>query len=148
MERLEVSIENVNKIVNWLKNRGGILVWKSINLSNPGKSWSTPALTETGNPYSKPSWESATNPERHITSFDEINLVTDKEVKRLKIAVRRSSNELSLKLTDASSERVRKACDKYPHSTYYFDYWEQKAVICIPDQIIPLEKFGDLSVIA
>jgi len=41
----ECSEENAPKFWEWLRTRGGIAVWKSINLGNAGASWSTPATT-------------------------------------------------------------------------------------------------------
>jgi hypothetical protein len=61
-ERHEVSPENAAKFRDWIARRGGVAVWHSINLSNIGASWSTPALREDGTPTPKPTWEADDKP--------------------------------------------------------------------------------------
>jgi len=43
MEKHIVTPEHATKMLGWLQTRGGIAVWPSVNLSNPGASWSTGA---------------------------------------------------------------------------------------------------------
>jgi hypothetical protein len=59
--RHTVSSENAEKFKTWIRDRGGVAIWESVNLSNPGRSWSSPALGTDGTPYPKPSWESASD---------------------------------------------------------------------------------------
>jgi hypothetical protein len=136
----EVAPENAAKMLDWIENRGGVAVWKSINLSNPGASWSTPALAPDCSPYQKPSWESASDPHKVITNPAEIAVVTRKEVKRFRVAVRVSA--MSMKLTDASSRRVTREVGRAGEdASYYFDYGTQEAVITVPSETVPLLQF-------
>lgn len=140
MEKHQITSRDVPLIVDWLKHRGGVLVWKSINLSNPGASWTTPALQADGAPAVRPSWEAANEPARHITDPAEIEVIALREVKRFRVALRRGSQGLSIKLTDASSARLRRELEKAgDQATYQFDYCSQEAVISVPGEIHPLE---------
>ena len=104
----EVMIEDSPKIREWFATRGGIAVWPSVNLSNPGASWTTPRLALDGTPTTKPTWQAGNTP-HEITDPADVVVVTAREVRRFHVAVRIGSQGMSLKLTDASTARVRKA---------------------------------------
>ena len=134
----ECAPENAAKMREWIATRGGVAIWRSINLSNAGASWSSPALTE-GVPTKKPNWQSENVPSRVITDAAEIEVVTRKEVKRFRIAIRMGGNGLTMKLTDASTRKVRAACNKLgPDSAYEFDYDTQEAIITMPGERVSL----------
>jgi hypothetical protein len=159
----QVSPENAEKSKDWIANRGGIAIWKSINLSNPGASWSTPALQLersplTGNfePTTKPTWEAASEPERIIREVGEVLVVVPREVKRFHVGIRLGSQGLTYKLTDGATRKVhaavakanrdfaeqrKVATDSIDEAWYEFDYDTQEAVIYIPDQMIPLTEW-------
>lgn len=135
----EVSADNAPTIREWLASRGGLAVWRSVNLSNPGASWTTPRLTADGQPMPRPTWQADTQPERIITDPSEIVVVEPREVRRFHVAVRRSSNGLMLKLTDASTQKVRAATARAGQGAWYaFDYDAQEAVIYVPGAVTPL----------
>jgi len=146
MEKHTCKIENAEKVYRWIKERGGVAVWKSINLSNPSASWSTPAKTDTGEDYPKPTWQAENKPNRIITDANEIEVLVPREIKRLHVAVRLGSQGLALKLTDGSTRRVEKAVEgaeqKYGHAWYEFDYETQDAVICVSDRSISLAEYA------
>lgn len=132
MDKHEVRPENAAQIWSWLQTRGGIAVWKSINLSNPAGGWTTPADA------SKPTWQCANEP-RIITDPAEVVVLKGKEVKRFRIALRMGSQGLNLKLTDGSTNKVHKACEKAGDDSWYeFDYSSQEAVIFVPDTVQPI----------
>ncbi len=146
MEKHVVTEENAEKFWKWIHERGGIAIWKSVNLANPGGSWSCPVNDETGNKKGKPTWEAANEPERIITDPAEIEVSIPKEVRRLHVALRRGSQGLSWKLTDNSSRRLRNAVARTydetgKNSWYEFDYVSQEAVIYIDGQLIPLIEY-------
>lgn len=143
-EKHECTLENAPKFRDWIKNRGGILIWESVNLSNPGMSWSTPAWLEgTQQPYPKPSWQAANTPARHITSEADVLVLVPKEVKRFYVAVRQGSQGMMLKVTDGGTRRIRSAVAKAgEHAWYEFDYATQHAVILKPGKIIPLNEWN------
>lgn len=139
-----VSAKDAPLFLDWLKNRGGVAVWRSINLSNMGQSWSTPALTSEGLPMRKPNWQAANEPEHVITSANEVEVVVDREVKRFHVAVRMGAQGMMLKCTDASSARIRREVEKAGEGAYYvFDYTSQEAVIFAPASKQPLVKWAE-----
>jgi hypothetical protein len=137
-----VTADKAPKIAEWLRDRGGLLVWPSVNLSNPGASWTTPARNAGGSPVTKPTWESASQPERVITDAQEVLVSRDIEVKRFRVGVRMSGSGLSMKVTDGGSRRVRSAVMKAGDGAYHvFDYSAQEAVIMRPEAPAPLVQF-------
>lgn len=137
-EQHTVSAENAAKISGWLRNRGGIAVWSSVNLSNPGAGWTTPAFKEDGTPYDKPTWQAGNEP-RVITDPADVVVSFDKEVRRFRIAIRRGSQGLSLKVSDGGTRRIRAAVARAGDGAYYtFDYETQEAVIMAPEKTVPL----------
>jgi hypothetical protein len=142
MDKINSDLKNAEKFDSWLKTRGGIAHWTSIDLSDLGASCCTPALTVEGKPYPKPHWKYANEPEYIVTSPDAVELTTAKEVKRFHVAVRVGSQGFSVKCTDASSARIRREVDKAGEGAWYeFDYEAQEAVIFVPDSIITLTEW-------
>lgn len=146
MENHIVSPENARQFWDWLKTRGGLAIWRSINLSNPGASWTAPLKDKKGEVKSKPTWQAGNEPERIITDPAEVEVVREKEVRRFHVAVRRTGPwGMTFKCTDASSRKVRAACDKaaekYGEAWYRFDYGTQEAVILVPDGRDPLAEW-------
>ena len=90
-EIYECSSENAAKILNWLRTRGGISIWKSVNLANPGGSWTSPRKNEEGEIYNKPNWQCGNEPQ---------------------VKIRMGRQGMSLKLTDGSSARLRRAVEQ------------------------------------
>ncbi len=135
---------NAAKIHGWLLHRGGILIWRSVNLSNPGQTWTSPALTEDGKEYTKPNWQCDSKPERHIVDIAEVSVATSKEVKRFHVAVLMGGNGMQLKLTDGASRKLRaeveKAHEKYAKPAWYWfdDYSEENCVIMIDSETVPM----------
>lgn len=137
MEKHRIDAQNAKQIATWFKERGGVAVWRSVNLSNPGASWTCPINGPDGKPAGKPNWQSDSKPERIITDPAEVDVVTGKEVKRFHVAVRTGSWDI--KLTTASSEKVRRETNKAGEGAWYeFDYSSQEAVIFVPAEVVPL----------
>ena len=103
---VECHAENAARFRDWIANRGGIAVWPSIDLSNPGGSCSTPALTATGKPTTRPGWSYASKPSHVVTDLADVGVYTEALFKAVRVSLRRSGNGLSLKLTDASQRKV------------------------------------------
>ncbi len=141
------NIDNAPKFADWITSRGGVAVWKSVDLSNPGASWSSPAMdgcavcgTDKGRltckcggtafvPHPKPTWRADDKPDI-ITDPADIEVYQATEVKRFRIGIRRGSQGLSLKVTDAGSRRIRAEVAKAGEGAYHeFDYDTQEAVI-------------------
>lgn len=137
-EKHTIAVEHVTLIRDWLKNRGGVAIWDSINLSNPGGSWTAPVNDEHGQPKSKPTWQAGNAPSRVITDATEIQVVTPREVSRFHIALQQGSG-FSVVLTDASTRKVRRAVEKAgPDAWYQFE--DKEAVIYVPGDVVDLDK--------
>lgn len=113
--RIDVTVPGARtRFEAWIKDRGGVQVWNNVNLSDCGAGLLfTPALTDSTTPEQtpKPHWSRERGEVvKDISRFRFLKAF--KEVKRIKIAVRVGSQGLSLKLTDASSAKVRKWCEK------------------------------------
>ncbi len=144
MEKHTVLPENVRLFRDWLTKRGGIAVWQSVNLSNPAASWSTPALTEDGKPYPKPTWQADNTPARIITEANNVVVVTAREVKRFRVAVRLGRQGTMLKCSDAATRRIRTAVDRAGEGAWYeFDYTTQEAVILVSERETPLNEYRE-----
>ena len=125
-EKIRVSVEDAPKIALWLEKRGGVAVWQRVNLSNLGSVF-CPVNQENGEPSQKPSWEYADKPERIVMDPCDVIVYVPVVAARMHVAIRKSSNNFMLKLTDASSRRVRAMLEKLGEkSSYHFDYGEYK----------------------
>lgn len=140
------SPENAKQFANWIENRGGLFIWNSADLSNPGMLWTTPARQENGEPTAKQNWRMEGQPARHITSADDVVVQTAKELKRFHVGTKRGGG-LSYVLTDAATARVKRELTKARETSggkdvwYEFDYSDEKnCVIMVADETIPLSK--------
>lgn len=139
--------KDAEKIHHWMLSRGGIAIWRSVNLSNPGASWTTPALDSNGLPTNKPTWQADGQPERVITDIADVRVSTAKEVKRFHVATRMGGGGLQIKVTDGGSRKLRaevaKVKEQYGKDAWYeFDYGDEKnAVILIEDSAISLAEW-------
>jgi hypothetical protein len=139
-DRHVVTEENATKFLEWIAKRGGVAVWLSVDLSDPGASMSSPALSLDGQPTPRPHWKVASEPSHIIKNASEIDVVTWKEVKRFHVGIRRVG--MSLKLTDGATRKLRAVVAKVGgDATYRFDYELQEAVVLVPDKTVPLDQW-------
>lgn len=139
--------ENAPQIYKWMMDRGGIDIWDSANLSNPGMTWTVPIRDAEGNRRDKkPTWEAGKvvasyHPEAmEQWGLQSIVVDIDREVKRFRVAVRRAT--FSFKLTDAASRKVRETLSKLGEGhSYNFDYSSQEVVFFKTDSSIPLTEY-------
>jgi hypothetical protein len=136
MDRIyDVTVPGVReKFETWIRDRGGVQVWENLNLSNPGAGRQfTPALQTIDEPgmlagrapSPAPHWSVGRG--EVVTSIDRFRFVASwAEVKRFRVAIRRGAQGFTLKCTDASSAKIHKELEKYPGSTYRFDYERQE----------------------
>ncbi|MFH2074527.1 MAG: hypothetical protein ABIJ57_04145 [Pseudomonadota bacterium] len=135
MEKIEVGAPGARiKFQDWISNRGGVRVWKNVSLPNTGGGeMFTPADDPDGGRYPKPNW-SVDCGETVITDINAFRFVKSwQERKRFHVAIRRGTWGLSFKCTDASSRKIWAKCEKFPGSSYRFDYATQEAVIEVPE---------------
>jgi hypothetical protein len=139
-EQHHIVAENATKVWNWLQTRGGLAIWASVNLSNPGASWTSPRLDADGQPTRKPTWEAGNEPVRVITDPAEVVVDVPTEVRRFRVAVRMGSQGLTLKLTEASTRKVRRAVEQAGEGSWYtFD--GDEAVIWRSLETTPLAAY-------
>lgn len=110
--------ENAERFAMWLKDRGGISLWKSINLSNPGASWCTPALAEDGTDYPKPNWQTENAPALTVCDPDFVGVEIPQEFKRVKISLKQQGL-MKVVLTDGSTRKVTKALEEAGDGSFY-----------------------------
>jgi len=135
---LTIESRNAMKIKSWFETRGGIAVWQGLNLGNI-RQVITPLHDEEGKRYTKPAWDMPNEPSEIITDSSQVQVGIDKEVRRFRVAVLRSSNGLAFKCTDASSAKVRAAVEKAGENAYHkFDYETQEAVIYKQESMVSL----------
>lgn len=118
---LEIDERHAVKVSRWIAECGGCAVWGCLDLADPSRQFFTPAKLSDGTPSSAPHWSSPREPKRIVTDPADVEVVTHREVKRIRIAVRPGYG-LGWKLTDTSSARLRKALELAgPGSVYVFD---------------------------
>lgn len=104
--KIECEPENARTFYGWIISRGGVAKWRSVNLSNPGASWSTPANDKDGKPCGQPTWQAGSEPEIIVTNPKEIGVYVPKLHKAFRVGLRRSSSGFSTKLTDGAQRRL------------------------------------------
>jgi hypothetical protein len=140
MNKLVVLEENAPKFSEWLKKRGGLAVWRSVDLSDPGASCTTPALTEDGKAYPQPHWKYDNKPERIVIDANEVQVQRMVEVKRFHVATKRG-NSFNYVLTDGAQRRLYRELEK-AGSTYIFDYGAyENCIILKPDKVQTLTEW-------
>ena len=145
LDKHRVEEVNAAKFVDWLRNRGGLAIWDSLDLSNPSLSFTTPVNGDDGKPRRKPRWDVEDTPSRIITDIDEVEVTTYKEVKRFHVATRVGDQGLKVKVTDGGTRRINKEVEKAGEDAFYvFDYGDyDNAVIMVPSKVVPLKEWVD-----
>ena len=103
----ECDEHNAAKFLDWIRNRGGVAVWQSVNLGNPGASWSGPMQQANGDPSSKPNWESDTKPASVHTDATKIGVYSAVLVETIPAKVK--VNGMQMVLTSGTTRRLTAA---------------------------------------
>jgi hypothetical protein len=131
---IRIDTKHAEKISSWI-DAGGVRVWDSVNLSNPGLRWFTPHDSD------KPNWQ-ASHESTLVTDSLEFEVATFREVKRFYVAIRPGAQGFTIKLTDGATRKVNRAlANAGDGATHEFDYLTQEAVILVPDSIISLSDW-------
>ncbi len=115
----EVAEENAYKFAEWIINRGGLLVWESADLGDPGKSVTTPALSTAGGMTSSPHWKFP-SPAFRVTTLEQVTVFTTKVVSTFTIKLKQSQGRLVL--NNASNRKVENEMARLResgHSPFY-----------------------------
>lgn len=128
LERYDVQTPGCReKFETWIKERGGVIVWRNQDLSFPGRGdIFTPATTQDGSPGEKhkPHW--AMGCHETVTDLARFRFVKSwTEVKRIKIALDSRLRGMKIMLTAASSRKLRateaKLRSQYPEVGHHFE---------------------------
>jgi len=131
--QVECCEEHALKFWTWIHHRGGVAQWRSADLGDPGKTWSTPYLDKEGKPTPKQTWKMKDKPEKIVTDPAQVRVYAPLEMDRFHVAVKRGSG-LQLVLTDASARRLKSRQKKLGDDSFYeFDYSTQEAVLFVND---------------
>lgn len=106
-----ITIAQAAEAIRIAEACGGLALWGSANLSDPGRVAITGRLHE-GQPTAKPHWWCTDQPVRTSVDLADIDVVEDKVEKVVRVHIEMSSNGMMLKCTDASSRKVRAALKK------------------------------------
>lgn len=111
-----VQEENAGKIANWLATRGGILIWQSRDLGDPGKSVTTPYLTADGKLTDSPHWKFGGTPDRHIKSSDDVDVGTSRIVETFKVKLK-GSRYGKITVNDAGTRKLESRLEHWRQET-------------------------------
>jgi hypothetical protein len=140
--RHHVLAANADQVWRWFQERGGIAVWRSIDICTAGQSWTTPLHDVEGQPTKKQNWRMEETPSLVITDPAEVVVDVPREVKRFHVAIRMGGQGLLVKCSDAASRRIRRECQKAGDDSWHeFDYGTQEAVIFVPGESKPLPEY-------
>ena len=144
---------NAHRLADWLQNRGGLVIWESHDLGNPGRSVTCPYRDAAGNVKASPGWQYP-KPGRHITDPAEVAVETPREVARLRVRLKQAGMQLTL--TAASSRKLRDTMNQHGEGAWYVFAstgssqgstphgllnGEDEAIVFVPDSILPLPEW-------
>ncbi len=118
VETLEIDERHAVRVSRWIEQCGGVAIWGCLDLGDPSRQFFTPAKLTDGSPSGPPHWSAPKVPQRIVTNPAEVEVVTHREVKRIRIAIRRGYG-WGLKLTEVSSKRLRKALHEIGQGAVY-----------------------------
>ncbi len=136
---LEIDERHAVRVSRWIESCGGVAVWGCLDLSDPSRQFFTPAQLSDGTPSRCPHWSSPQTPERIVQDASEVEVVTHREVRRIRIAIRRGYG-LGFTLTDISSARLRKALREAGPGAVH-DFEGNEAVILAEASRAPLPQW-------
>ncbi len=145
--KIRCEVGNANTFCRWFENRGGVALWESIDLSQAGATCCTPANATDGTPTGKPGYQWDNAPVKIETDPSKVEVYSGREVHRFHVGLRRGAQGFKIKLTDASSRRLRERLarweEKLGKPTYYrFDYETQDAVIFVEEVVGNLRSWA------
>lgn len=108
---IEVTTEDLPRILDWIANRGGVAVWSNQDLRSAGSKTFTPAVALDGTPSQRPGWQFAAEPIEIITDPSQVTTYTEHLFKAFPVSLRRHG--MVMKLTDGAQcklDREMKLC--------------------------------------
>jgi hypothetical protein len=144
LEKYRVAAENAGKISLWLKERGGIQIWKSRDLADPGASKTTPYLDPAGNVAKSPGWKFGDKPDRHITDEADVEVAFPKLVESFRVKFVQKGMRITVNA--AGSRKIKLRLGHWSETTgkeafYTFDSSDVVNVY-VDDVVIPLQQWA------
>lgn len=117
---IEVSTEELPRILDWIANRGGVAVWSCLDLRSAGSKTFTPACQPDGKPSERPGWQFAPKPLEIITDPAHVTAYTEDLFKAFPVSLRRHG--MVMKLTDGAQRKLDREMTlcKEKHSNAHF----------------------------
>lgn len=141
--QVECCEEHALKFWTWIHHRGGVAKWRSADLGDLGKTWSTPYLDKEGKPTPKQTWKMEDKPEKIVTDPAQVRVYAPLEMDRFPVSVKRG-DAFRFVLTDASSRRLKSRLKKVGDDAFYeFDYSTQEAIIFANDWETTLKDYAE-----
>lgn len=141
---ISIDPNDAEKIRGWIRSRGGVAIWRSLDLGAPGETF-TPALAEDGAPMGPPGWQYEKAPTAVLTSEEAVTVQTKRHVKDVPIGIERGCG-LTLVLTSASRRRLKDALERIEEAAWYEFGFNDKdrrvAHIFVAAETVPLSSFG------
>lgn len=142
---LVIEPSAVKQIREWIENRGGVAVWKCVDLGSPriGSETLTPATHKDGTPATSPHWSNGDSPDRIVTDLSQVGVRSWREVSRIKV---RNGPPCFGNIHRADRAKLDAAMAKAGDgATWQADYSSQSygspwftAVISVPSETIPI----------
>lgn len=144
----ETVAESAHQIWRWLQERGGIIVWESQDMGNPGQSVTTPYRSADGSPAGSPGWRYPT-PTRHITDPADVVVLATRVLKTVPVRISRADG-FRLIVANSSVDKLGRMVEKLrrEHPTAVDIWWvptgdilDHTADIVICDRTVPLADY-------
>lgn len=100
---IEVSTEELPRILDWITNRGGVAVWVNRDLRSAGSKTFTPAITA-GEPTPSPGWQFGAEPLEIIADPAHVTTYVEHLFKAFPVSLRRHG--MVMKLTDGAQRKL------------------------------------------
>lgn len=100
--------ESAEQVWDWFRDRGGIIVWRSMDVDGPARQWTTPMQDAVGDAPSRPHYRA--RPDRYITDPGDVVVVESVECERFKVAM--LETETGVCCSDAGVRRIVRAVER------------------------------------
>lgn len=135
---ISVTSDIARQVAEWINKRGGVALWRSVNLSMPDREWITPIDAP------RPSWMAGEQPAEVARHIKDVEVKVVRDAKKIRVYLDRKHHGMKILLTAASTKRLRKWLDKFHPSSYRFEadmFGNPIAVIYRIERTIPLDEF-------
>ena len=150
MDLFTCTPENAPRIGHWIRERGGVAIFRLLNKFDPAKFWVVPVLNSKGERLVRPSLYAEPEPSRVIMDPAEVVVETYREIMRFHIEMEYAHGLGSTFHTTRNGTRkileaLEKVSAEYGVSTVYeTDFYTHEAVIKILDTQASLSDWETL----